>query len=114
MFVVSSVDDLNFWLRRFAPRIELRISGDHVVLESNGATIQLTAAEVMSSGADDSLAALVSAGLRRLPRSRGILRPVVMVHGLSSHERRDGRAREALIGSLERFAVVAVVISEEK
>ena len=51
--------------------------------------------------------------LKRLPRSPGFIRPVVIVEGLASlHERLAGRERDVIVRALAQCGAVAAVVSE--
>lgn len=55
----------------------------------------------------------LTAVLRRLPKSGGFIRPVVIIEGLESISGRiDGRERDVVTGALEAWGAVAAVIPQ--
>jgi hypothetical protein len=148
MFVVVDASQLNWWLRRFAPRITLRLSPDIVEIASAQGTVHsapvLTvirksnktlvvgigddpvmedaairipafsaSGDLVDSG--DGVESLLRMLLKRLPRSGGFLRPVVIVEGLSSLEGvLGGREREIVTGALATCGAVAAVIADRR
>jgi len=99
MFIVADPEQLNFWLRRFAPRVVLRLGSEF--------------GEVFapSAGAGDRAEVFVQAVLKRLPPSRGFIRPVVVVEGLASvNGGMDGHAREVVTRALANWGAAAAVI----
>lgn len=119
MFVVSDESELNWWLRRFAPRISLQLSPNFVELaSSHGVAHSAAVLSVVQKGdrivvagigdeavadvaadripvfqapgavltPDEAAARFLSGLFRRLPRSGGFLRPVVIVEGVRSLE----------------------------
>jgi hypothetical protein len=62
---------------------------------------------------DDLVEPFLRVLLKRLPRSPGFIRPVVIVEGLGSlHERLAGREREVIVRALTGYGAVAAVISD--
>lgn len=146
MFVVSNLRELNWWLRKFAPRVVLRIApefieassgerlvharttlavatqgdnrlilgiGDDPVADASAVRISIFGSMSGVVGTDDDLVEpFLRVLLKRLPRSLGFIRPVVIVEGLGSlHERLAGREREVIVRALARCGAVAAVIS---
>jgi hypothetical protein len=148
MFAVVDASQLNWWLRRFAPRITLRLSPDIVEIASTQGAVHsapvLTvirkgnktivvgigddpvteraairiptfsaSGDLMNSG--DAFERLLRVLLKRLPRSGGFIRPVVMVEGLPSLESvLGGRQREIVTEALATCGAVAAVIAERR
>ena len=62
---------------------------------------------------DDLVEPFLRVLLKRLSRSPGFIRPVVIVEGLGSlHERLAGRERDVIVRALARCGAVAAVISD--
>ena len=146
MDIVSRIEELSFFLRRFAPRIVLRVGPDFVEASSREGRVQATPFlivirqgnrpivagigddPVTSSDAvrvpvfsgvpaggsaehDDLVESFITTILARLPKSGGVIRPVVVVDNLSSLEAPLlGRQRELIARALTRWGAAAVVI----
>ena len=145
MIVVSDVSELNWWLRRFASRITLRLSPEVVEVTTAEGSIHsapvlavtrngerthvvgigddpVTDADAIRIPAFSSSGNLVECGeaierflwvlLKRLPPSGGFVRPVVIVHGLSSLEAvLGGRQSELLTRALSACGASAAVVA---
>ena len=63
---------------------------------------------------DDLVGAFLRVLFKRLPRSPGFIRPVVIVEGLGSlHERLAGRERDVIVRALASCGAAAAVVSEQ-
>jgi len=147
MYLVSHLDELNFFLRRFAPRMTLRLApdsveitsaeghfraapvvifveegnrrrvagiGDDCVTNSSGSRVNIfTSDSTGKHGPNDGLVeTFLYTAFSRLPKSRGIMRAVVVVENLNSLDLvLSGRQREIIAGALERWGAVAAVMS---
>ena len=146
MFVVVDESHLNWWLRRFGPRITLRLSPDIVEITptqgtvhsapvltvirkgnnilvvgigddpvTDGAAIRIPAFNASGDLMEpaDAVERLLRILLKRLPRSGGFIRAVVIVEGLPSLEGvLDRREREILTEALASCGAVAAVIAD--
>jgi|SRR5688572_4548930 len=144
MHVVSNLDELNFFLRRFAPRVTLRMAPDAVevtsaeghfrvaavvtVVENRGhSRVAAIGDDPVASGvrinvfaraatdkhqANGYFETFLQAALQRLPKTSGIIRPVVLVENLGSLDPvLLGRQNEMAIRAIERWGAVAAVIT---
>ena len=122
MFVVTDESELNWWLRRFAPRISLRLSPDVVEITSPQGVAQSAAVlrviqegdrPVVAAIGDEPAAAarFLSLLLGRLPPSGGFIRPVVTVEGVPSLEAALGGQHRAIVTrALAAYGAAAAVI----
>jgi hypothetical protein len=107
MFVVTDESELNWWLRRFAPRITLRLSPDFVEIASargvaHSATVLTGSIPVFRLvdavlPPDEVAARFLAVLLKRLPPSGGFIRPIVLVEGLRSLEGVLGGQQQAIV-----------------
>jgi hypothetical protein len=113
MKVVASIDDLGFFARRFLPRINLRLAPDGVEASSLEGRVNVFHGDFAGDSAEqeEMVEKFLHGALKRLPKSRGFLLPIVIVENVDSlADVLAGRQRVVLGRALERWGAAATVM----